>query len=113
MNILQALDQFDRIHKSCFQKNLDEDFLENIENFANTWIAAGLPNSSKFHILRYHVADFCKTTKTGLSKYGEQASEAVHFDFLVMCNRVKAPENSETYDRQLLRAVVLYNSEHL
>lgn len=48
-----------------------------------------------------------------MSKYGEQASEAVHFDFQIAWNRVKVPENSETYDRQLLRATVMYNSEHL
>lgn len=107
------LDNFAEVFAACLQEKLVAGYEMKLEEFAKNWLQAGLPNSSKFHILRYHIPEFCNATGSGLGRYGEQASETVHFDFGLTWQKLKVPESSDQYDDRLLRSIVLYNSDHI
>lgn len=110
--LFQVLSEFVDVFHGCMQEKIDENFEEKIENFAHSWLAADLPNSSKFHILKFHIVDFVKAVGMPLGKFGEQATETVHFDFGQTWERYKVPKSSDNYADSLKRAVVSYNSEH-
>lgn len=109
----QTLDRFHEVYESCFKSSLDPEYEHHIARFAESWKEAELPNSSKFHILRFHVPQFCKIMRSALGKFSEQATETVHFDFSTTWDRVKVPESSDNYDNSLLHSVILYNSSHI
>lgn len=109
----QALDQFEAVFIACLQEKLDFSYAQKISDFVDTWSEAKLPNSSKFHILKFHIIDFIRLTGHPLGRYGEQATETVHFDFGQTWHKIKVPESSDLYSNNLRRAVVMYNSHHL
>lgn len=111
--MFQALKLYQNIYKACFQNKLEPEYAELIEEFGTLWETLKLPNSSKFHILRFHVKQFCEETKKPLGIFGEQASESMHSDFAETWGRYRTPKTSKLYFQQLLRAVVDYNSSHL
>lgn len=113
LNVFQALNLYKRIYKACFMEKLDPGYATMIEEFGEIWENLKLPNSSKFHILRFHVKQFCDKTGQSLGVFGEQASESVHSDFTETWGRYRTPNTSKSYLRQLLSAVVDYNSGHL
>lgn len=111
--IYQALKKFNDVYNKCFSFKLDASFEESIHEFVSSWEDLQLPNTSKYHITKHHVPDFCKATGRGLGLHNEQASESVHSDFDVVWQRYKAPKTAEVYNDRLLNAVIDYNSNHL
>ena len=61
-----------------------------------------------------NVEEFCSETGMGLGPWSEQTSEALHHDFNRMWENFKI-KNMEhpLYNKNLLRAVSMYNSQHL
>lgn len=93
--------------------DLAPDYQDAIRAFSESWIQQNLPGTSKFHILRFHVPQFCEETGHSLGIYNEQASESVHSDYNVTWDRYKAVKTSSVYQESVFRAVVDYNSGHL
>ncbi|XP_065088225.1 uncharacterized protein LOC135709769 [Ochlerotatus camptorhynchus] len=108
-----VLKHFQNAYKKCFSFELVPGFEEDINKFVEYWEMLHLPKSSKYHITKFHVKEFCNATGQGLGWHNEQASESVHSDFLLTWERYKTTKTSKIYKSQLLRAVVDYNSGHL
>ena len=83
-----------------WEKNLD-DFKIAFKNLK--WS----PGGTKIHIILDHLSQFVKA-KGPLGPYNEQASEAVHADWVQTWDRYKKYPNEEN----LLRAVLSYNYRH-
>lgn len=107
------MELFRNIYQACFKDDLKPEYSSLIDEFATLWESLKLPNSSKFHILRFHVRQFCEDTGRSLGVYGEQASESVHSDFAETWARYQLPKTSKSYFEHLLRSVVDYNSGHV
>jgi hypothetical protein len=68
----------------------------------------------KLHIVFHHVAQFIQKKKKPLGFFSEQASETVHHDFgRHWSERYKRQKDHPDYNKQLLNAIVNYNSKHL
>lgn len=111
--ILKVLKHFENVYAKCFSFDLDPSFEEDLNKFIECWEELNLPKSSKYHITKFHVKDFCHITGRGLGWHNEQASESVHSDFKLTWERYKTVQTSKVYKSHLLRAVVDYNSGHL
>ena len=62
----------------------------------------------------HHVAEYCDIVKMGLSPWSEQAAESLHHDFTKIWNNFKVRDTKHAeYGERLLRAVIMYNSQHL
>lgn len=101
------------MYAKCFSFDLIPSFEDDLDKFTECWEKMNLPKSSKYHITKFHVKEFCKTTGRGLGSHNEQASESVHSDFTLTWERYKTIQTSKLYKQRLLRAVVDYNSGHL
>lgn len=101
------------MYAKCFSFKLEHGFEEAIDGFASSWEKLQLPYTSKYHILKYHVPEFCRDTGRGLGLHNEQASESVHSDFDEIWQRYRAPKSSQIYNDRLLSAVIDYNSNHM
>ena len=93
--------------------DLAQDYDTAIEEFVTSWEELNLPGTSKYHILKFHIKDFCEATGHGLGLYNEQASESVHSDFAKTWERYKAVKTSGVYQKNVLRAVIDCYSGHL
>ncbi|XP_055605671.1 uncharacterized protein LOC129753848 [Uranotaenia lowii] len=108
-----VLNNFKNVYAKCFSFKLEHGFEEAIADFASSWEKLNLPFTSKYHITKYHVADFCREAGRGLGLHNEQASESVHADFDVIWQRYKAPKSSKVYNDHLLNSLIDYNSNHM
>lgn len=113
LDFLKLLKHFQKLSEKCFSFKLDLEYHVDLKKFTETWQNLGLPNSSKFHIVKYHLKEFFEITKRGLGIFNEQASESVHSDFKVTWERYKTANTSIYYKTQLLKATIDYNSGHL
>ena len=115
--VLLALEQFNNVVKSCFGRELKEDYLVHIENFADSYLALGKNVTPKVHAVFVHVPQFLKRHRDlqkGMGYWSEQASESVHSDFdsLWLGSSYKRSIFHKNYNSQLLKCVVAYNSRH-
>jgi hypothetical protein len=101
------------MYTKCYSFNLEHDFEESIVDFTNSWEKLQLPSTSKYHIAKYHVSEFCNETGRGLGLHNEQASESVHCDFDEIWQRYKAPKSLHIYNDRLISALIDYNSNHI
>ena len=67
----------------------------------------------KAHALFQHCAEFCLEYGEGLGAFSEQSGETLHSDFLICWARYKRDQSHPEYCKQLLAAVVSYNSLHI
>lgn len=98
---------------SCFGLNLKNEYQIEVNKFCDSWILAGLPTTPKFHIIKFHIIEFCDYVKSGLAKYSEQTTEAIHSSFSNTWNNYKVPACHENYTKKLLKAVISYNSNNI
>ena len=116
--VLQVLEQFNRVKKSCFGGELNADYHVQIEKFADLYLALGKSVTPKVHAIFLHVPQFLnynKNLQKGLGYWSEQASETVHTDFdsLWIGSSYKRAITHKSYNSQLLKCVIAYNSKHL
>ena len=68
----------------------------------------------KIHILVDHVPEFCESRNKGLGFYNEQASEAVHHDFLEIWKNYKVNDEDHPKYRESFKSAGLeYNQRHM
>ena len=82
--VLQTLEQFGKVVKSCFGRKLNKDFQVQIERFADLFSALDKSVTPKVHTVFVHVPQFLErhmNFQKGLGYWSEQASESVHSDF--------------------------------
>ena len=113
--VLQTLEQFGKVVKSCFGRELNKDFQVQIERFADLFSALDKSVTPKVHTVFVHVPQFLERHKNfhkGLGYWSEQASESVHSDFdsLWVRSSYKRSIFHKFYNTQLLKCVVVYNS---
>ena len=82
--VLQVLEQFNKVRKSCFGRKLNADYHVQIEIFSDLYLALGKSVTPKVHAIFLHIPQFLEQNKNlqkGLGYWSEQASETVHSDF--------------------------------
>lgn len=97
----------------CFGTYLKPNFSSHINEFCAKWTAAGLPTTPKFHIIKFHVEQFCRHQMLGLARFTEQTIESMHQDFDQTWANYKVPEIHVHYEQKICDAVVAYNSSHI
>lgn len=102
---------FKLVVNSCFGTLLSPDFRRVIEDFRRAY--PGLPITPKFHIVFYHVTEFCDSTNGALGNWSEQATEAAHSDFKITWAKYKVNLINPKYHERILHAICEYNSLHL
>lgn len=103
----------DSVVEKCFGMELIDGYRQSIDDFCESWSALKLPETPKFHIMKFHVAEFCFAVNEGLGRYSEQTIEAIHHDFAKTWMNHKVPETHKHYQQNILKAVVTYNSSHI
>lgn len=104
----------EKVVSSCFGAELNVEYVQNISTFKDAFLALEIGVTPKIHTIIHHVPQFCQNTGTGLGKWSEQTSEAVHHDFSVTWSRFKINcLDHPNYGKKLLQAVCHYNSSHL
>lgn len=111
---INAFVDFNQVVQSCFSKELHPDYQSKIKKFIESYKHINVPITPKIHIIQHHISDFCSKMGNGLGRHSEQASEAVHYDFLNSAwNRYKTNEGHPLYGDRLLRSVADYANKHL
>ena len=111
---VQAFEAFNSVVSSCYGKTLLPDYVTNLEYFKEKYLALSINVTPKIHAVMYHVEEFCSQTGMGLGPWSEQTSEALHHDFNRMWENFKIKDmDHPSYSTNLLRAVSMYNSQHL
>ena len=98
---------------ACFSTDLKYNFNEEIDKFRISFLDLGISVTPKIHAIFYHVSEFCSSACTGLGKFSEQASEAVHHKFSVEWERFKVLDIHPDFPGRLLRAVNVFNTNNL
>lgn len=113
-NYVVAFKSFNEVVASCYGKELRPDFLDKIRIFTRDYMRLGISVTPKVHAVMYHVGEFCALTGMGLAPWSEQTGESVHHDFNETWKKFKV-NNVERpiYASQLLKAVCMYNSQHI
>ena len=107
-NFVTTFKAFNVLYNSCFQMELDGNWEKDLDDFKTAFKNLKWhPGSTKIHIILDHLSQFVKA-KGPLGPYNEQASEAVHADWIQTWDRYKKYPNEEN----LLRAVLSYNYRH-
>ena len=103
-----ALKAFNTLYFSCFRMELNPNWERDLENFKTAFSNLKWnPGSTKIHIIIDHLNQFVKT-KGPLGPFNEQASEAVHADWVPTWDCYK----KYPHEDNLLRAVLRYNYRH-
>lgn len=79
---------------------LEHGFEEAIDGFASSWKKPQLPFTSKYHILNYHVSEFCRGTGIGFG---------LHIKHAFSSPLIRTLTRFGSKDR-LISAVIEYNS---
>ena len=109
----ETFDLLRRVVDACYGQELHRNYLQQIQHFRQSFLALGIPVTPKVHCIFFHIADFCERRRTGLGRFSEQASEAVHSDFKATWSRYKVAEENPRFNERLRLAVQDYNSKHL
>ena len=100
--------------QSCFGKDLKVGWQEHIANFCQAYLQLTISITSKFHIVKDHLTDFCKQHGCGLARFSEKSFEAVHADFAKFWERHQIKDkSSKLYGQRLRQTVKEYNSAHV
>ena len=108
-----ALIALDSVRKACFGQKLDPDFGKKIKYFEKRYKDLGISITPKAHILFTHVFEWCTIYQESLGIYSEQSGESLHHDFKSVWANFYRPSTHKDYKKQLLNAVVTYNSLHI
>ena len=113
-NYVVAFKSFNEVVASCYGKELRPDFLDKIRIFTRDYMRLGISVTPKVHAVMYHVGEFCALTGMGLAPWSEQTGESVHHDFNETWKKFKVNNvQRPIYAAQLLKAVCMYNSQHI
>lgn len=111
INVFTSLN---KVVTSCYGSNLSTDFNENIKEFQGNYSLLGISVTPKVHAVMYHISEFCMMTQRGLGAWSEQCGESVHHDFNETWQRFKVNDVERSiYADNLLKCVILYNSQHV
>ena len=113
LKYVNAFSSFKNVVHDCFGSALNAHYMRSIDKFKTYYLDLNISVTPKVHAVFYHIIDYCSEHKRGLGFYSEQAMESVHFDFLSTWSRYKVSPNHAEYDKQLLKAVCAYNSNHV
>ena len=115
--VLQTLEQFGKIVKSCFGRELNKDFQVQIDRFADFFLALDKSVTPKVHTVFVHVPQFLERHKNlnkglgiGLNRLLNQ-----YIQILIVYGFEASYKRSifhKFYNTQLLKCVLAYNSRH-
>lgn len=113
-NVIKAFDAFNDVVGACYGKNLQKGYESKIKLFQQAYQKLQINVTPKVHAVFYHIPEFCKIVKMGLSPWSEQATESLHHDFSKMWDNFKVRDlDNPKYGARVLEAVIMYNSQHL
>ena len=111
---IEALRKFDAVVKCCFGSDLEDDFLDKIQQFQNSYLA--IPNASvtpMIYVVFHHIKDFVNRHMSPLGIYSEQVVEAAHQNFSHHRQRYKQLPSHPGYALRFKNCLLDYNSKHL
>ncbi len=109
-----AFKALDKVVESCFGANLEPMYKDHIAAFKQAYYDLNISITPKIHAILFHVPQFCESMDVGLGRFSEQASESVHCGFKAVWTRgYKVGATHPEYASRLLRAVNVYNTEHI
>lgn len=98
---------------SCFGQSLHFDFENHINDLKAALVDADIRITPKFHLLLYHVPEFCNKKQKGLGAWSEQCSESIHHEFISTWNRyILLDIGHPNYGQRLLSATCAFNCHH-
>ena len=116
-----ALQQLFQVALNCFGTELNQGYLESIQKFEETY--RRLPHAKdpekqlsctiKAHCIFQHVPETIEKTGKALGVFSAQSFESAHYEFVETWKRFKVPSDHPNYAKQLLNAVVNFNSFHV
>ncbi len=112
-NAMKALVQLDT---SCFSKHiLESGYAEPLARFKEACLLLPIKKVPlKMHIIVAHLDRALRETGRGLGYDSEEGHERAHHDFDTVWQRYRVRDlTSDVYGRNLLRAVLTYNSSHM
>ena len=99
---------------ACYGTELTTDYEHLIDQFKVSYLNLCIPVTPKVHAVIFHVPEFCTQKSMGLGPWSEQTSESIHHDFkLTWINYLIKDLEHPRYGDNLLRALQMYNSQHL
>lgn len=111
---VNALRSLDKVVHSCFGNMLAvHEFEGNIREFSLAYLQLNIKHTVKTHIITQHVINFCNSKNKSLGFYSEQSSESVHYDFASHWELYKIDSANSMLEKNLLRAVCSYNTDHI
>lgn len=100
--------------QSCFGRDLKEGWQGRVTDFCDAYQQLGISITTKVHIVKDHLLNFCEKNGCGLARYSEQSFEAVHADFAKYWERHQIKDkSSDRYGERLRQTVKEYNSAHI
>ena len=108
-----ALNLLNEVRIHCFGQKLLPNYENKIKLFEKAYKKLNISVTPKAHALFQHCAEFCLEYGEGLGAFSEQSGETLHSDFLICWARYKRDQSHPEYCKQLLAAVVSYNSLHI
>ena len=117
-----ALRALDKMKKAVFSTNpldwtvganWEFKWKSSIDDYIAAFLNLGIKRFLKFLIAEKHVAEFIQFTRQPLGNFSDQEFEALHSNFKPTWERFKRSMKNDSYAKQLLKAVVVYNSDHL
>ena len=106
--------KFNTVVSSCYGDQLSQGYAEDINSFKIAFLKLGINVTPKIHAIFHHVSEFCSLTGRGLAPWSEQTSESIHHDFSKTWEKFKVKHiDNPLYKEHLLKAVKMYNSQHL
>ena len=111
---IETFKAFNEVVTSCYGKTLGSRYREKISAFKSHYNKLKINVTPKIHAVIHHVGEFCDLVKKGLSPWSEQTAESLHHDFSKIWESFKVRDtNHVQYGERLLKAIVMYNSQHL
>lgn len=118
LDFFNVFKSFNDVVNSHFGLEYKKDNAEkNIKSFKTTYEKLcnkyNISCTPKVHAVLHHVPEFCSKMNVGLGIFNEQAFESVHADFKNTWSRFKRSPENPNYSAKLLRAVCVYNANHV
>ena len=111
---VSAFKSFNEVVWSCYRTELHSDFHDRITLSARDHMKLGITVMPKVYAVMFHIAEFCLMTGRGLGSWREQTRESVHHVFKETWKRYKVNKvDRSVYRENLLKAVLVYNSQHI
>ena len=106
LGFVKTFQHFKSVVSSCFGMTLNTTYVQNINDFKNSYLQLRVSVTPKAHAVFYHVPEFIALNGTALGIFSEQSTEALHSIFSAQWAMYKRNPDHPDYGGQLLKCVI-------